>query len=63
MLSFYFKKYKMLIIFGLGFIFSQCSLITIESKDEPLSKRKFSCFPNVRTDRHLGIHRSDERIF
>jgi len=37
MISFYFKKYNMLIIFGLGFIFSQCSLITLESKDEPLS--------------------------
>jgi hypothetical protein len=32
----------MLIIFGLGFIFGQCSLITIESKDEPLSTRELN---------------------
>jgi hypothetical protein len=42
MLEFTFNKIKILLILGLVFFFSQCSLITIESKDEPLSTRELN---------------------
>jgi hypothetical protein len=42
MLELTFNKIKILLILGLVFLFSQCSLITIESKDEPLSTRELN---------------------